>query len=164
VIPLTFEQLRDPGTSNLFPRHLLRHGDTALVLFAAGFHGRQDAFWIAEAGMTATCVDLDKIRLHDMAAVYPPAWEFVVGDAFAFVEECAAEPHRWDVVTVDCWSNQFDACAAAAELWCSVARSAVVLGTGRGTVVVPPDGWEISEVRHRSTYDGGVFWTVLEPR
>jgi hypothetical protein len=43
-----------------------------------------------------------------------------------------------------------------------MARKAVILGTGVGTEVSAPDGWHVSDVRKRSDYDGGVYWTVLE--
>jgi hypothetical protein len=144
-----------------YPIGLLERCDTALMLFAAGFHGRQDAIFAADAGLVATCVDVDRKRLQEMAAIYPGSWEFVVADAFEFASESAGS---WDLVSVDCPSGAFDVCAELAPRWCSLARVAVVIGTGRKTIVAEPYGWQVTDVRRRSDFAGGVYWTVLEPR
>jgi hypothetical protein len=68
----------------------------------------------------------------------------------------------WGVVTLDPWTNQFQRCADNLQAWCWLARHAVVLGTGHSTDVTAPAGWRVADVRKRSEYDGGVFWTVLE--
>jgi hypothetical protein len=99
-----------------------------------------------------------------MAAVYPTAWEFVVDDAFAFAERCAPEPYLWDVVSVDCPTDQFQRCADMIGVWCDLARRAVVLGTGSSSSVTAPAGWRITSVQKRSDFAGGTYWTVLEPR
>lgn len=142
-----------------FPHAILAGCETALVVFAAHFRGVQDAYWIAEAGLTATCVDMDRQKLEDMEPMYPSDWEFVEADAY----EWAVQPGRqWDVVTLDPWSGQFQRCADNISAWCRLARHAVVLGTGLSTDVEAPTGWTVTDRRRRSDYDGGVFWTVLE--
>jgi hypothetical protein len=144
-----------------FPAHLLEGLETALVLFSSAFNGAQDAVWIMDAGLTATCVDIDQEALDRMQGLYPVDWEFVNADAFQFCEEGLG---RWDIVTVDCPSGAFAKCSGLVGLWCNCARRYVILGTGIRTEVEPPDGWEIIEKRRRSSYDGGVYWTVLERR
>lgn len=156
MVSVTLQQIRTRAAGNAYPVELLEDCGSALLLFAAGFHGSQDAIFVADAGIQATCVDIDSGRLHEMAEAYPAAWEFVVADAFAF----AHNPAGYDLVSVDCPTNLFDRCAAAVGVWCSLARKAVVLGTGQRTTVVAPDGWEIAGVICRSDM---ASWTVLEP-
>ena len=156
---MTLEQVRAGGSPALYPRHVLPGCDTALVLFAAAFYGQQDAVWIAEAGLTATCVDLDHNKLEEMRDAYPDDWEFVAGDVFEYVSRTN---DRWDVVSIDCPSNLFAHCAAFVPVWCILARKAVVLGTGREPFTAPP-GWQVTERLYRSSFKGGTYWAVLEP-
>lgn len=157
--PATLEELRTSDAN--FPHEALIGCQTALILFAAGFYGKQDAFWIAEAGLQGTCVDSDETRLLEMREVYPEGWQFLTGDAYEF----ASGPwswRRWDVVTLDPWTQDFARCADNIQAWCRLARTAVIIGTGTETILCPPDGWRVAQVRQRSTYAGGVFWTLLE--
>lgn len=159
MVSVTLAEIRR-SADGTYPKGLLDACDTALVLFAAGFYGRQDGIFIADAGITATCVDIRPQRLRDMAAVYPGSWEFFVDDAYEFA---ALTERRWDLVSIDCPSGAFVRCAELVGLWCSLARVAVVLGTGKGTVVEPPEGWRVTDVIQRSQFSGGVYWSVLEP-
>lgn len=131
----------------------------ALVLFAAAFGGRQDAYWIAQAGLQATCVDHDDGLLGAMVLAYPHGWEYVHADAFLYASTTA---RLWDVVSIDCPTNLFGACADALPLWCELARKLVVLGSDDRTLT-PPAGWEMVERRFRSANYGGVYWQVLRP-
>lgn len=157
--PATLEAIRSEPEGIAYPCDMLIGCKDALVLFAAGFHGKQDAFWIAEAGLAATCVDNDAQKLLEMRHVYPIAWEFITDDAFEYI---ATIDRRWDVVSVDCPSGAFDRCADLIGDWCRLARHAVVLGTGPDTPLEAPDGWTVTDRRHRSDYDRGVYWAVLE--
>lgn len=157
--PATLREIRRPADGRSYPRHLLKQCEDALVLFAAGFHGRQDAYWVADAGLQATCVDKEGDLLFEMAAVYPDGWEFQHTDAFEFARWTG---QMWDLVSVDCPSTLFERCAREVGLWCDIARKAVVLGTGGDTVVNVPSGWTVTETRRRSDNYGGCFWTVLE--
>ena len=148
---------------NPYPTGILEGHETALCLFAAGFYGAQDGYWIHQAGLRATCVDIRPGRLAEMKQMYPDDWDFVVEEVFDFTERAEIERRRWDIVSVDCPSGMFDECAEHADLWCSVARHAVILGTGRNTAVSPPDGWTATGKVRRSNYQGGVYWSVLEP-
>jgi hypothetical protein len=59
----TLDDIRDDGRGDVFPRGLLRPTDTALCLFAAGFLGANDVYWLYEAGLQeVTCVDTDAER------------------------------------------------------------------------------------------------------
>lgn len=157
---VTLEQVRAQSAPELYPRHVLPGCSSALVLFAAAWHGKQDAVWIADAGLTATCVDVDDDRLNEMADAYPDDWEFVAADVFDYT---ARTPRQWDVVTIDCPTNLFDRCADLLPLWCLLARRAVILGCSVFTDVVPPAGWATSERLRRSDFRGGVDWAVMGP-
>lgn len=160
TIPKSLEDVRADDQS--FPHDVLVGCKTALALFSANFYGRQDAFWLAEAGLGTTCVDVDGERLEAMAAIYPAGWEFVECDAYEYAELSWRMHRQWDVVTADPYTNHFTICADNVDSWCKVARRAVILGTGVDTSVTAPPGWRIASVRKRSTYDGGVWWTCLE--
>jgi hypothetical protein len=160
--PRSLADVRDPDAdaTSLYPRHVLRDSRTALCLFSARWHGRQDAYWLAEAGLRTTCVDQDEARLREMKAVYPPDWEFVAGDAF---ETAQWRDMKWDVVSLDPFTDLFDRCADNLPLWCALANDAVILGCATDQQITAPAGWQ--EVRRvfRSSYGGGVEWVVLQP-
>ncbi len=153
----TLEQIRDPADGAVYPRYLLRRGGSALVLFAGAFNGRQDACWVEAAGMTATCVDVRPMDV--MASMYPAGWEFLQADAYEFAQNAE---RRWDVVSVDCPTGQFDRCADLLPLWCGLARRAVVLGCRDDFAAPVPAGWLLTARTHRSAYRGGTAWAVVE--
>lgn len=148
-----------PNAGDVFPTWVLDGCATALVLFAAGFGGRQDAQFVADAGLRATCVDTDVKALALMRDAYPEDWNFIVADAFEFPKTTRK---MWDLVTVDVYTNVFDRAAQMVQDWCDLARRAVVLGTGQNTRVEAPDGWLIRERLERSAFMGGVYWAVLQ--
>lgn len=152
------EQIR--AQAGPYPSDLLDGCESGLLLFAGGFHGRNDGIWFADAGMWATCVDIRPGGLEAMEAVYPDDWEYVVEDVFQFAEQAFA---KWDVVSVDPFTGMFDRCAELAHVWCRLATRAVVLGCGHETAVSAPEGWRITRMVQRSQFRGGVFWAVMEP-
>jgi hypothetical protein len=146
----------------LYPADILQDCETALILFAAAFHGRQDGIWIADAGIRATCVDIDADKLTAMKPLYPSNWEYVIEDAFEFAERSHTLAQRqWDVVSIDCFTNHFDRCAELLPLWCLLASKAVVLGIDERPLTIP-EGWELSGRKFRSNFNGGVYWAVIE--
>lgn len=155
----TLTDIRAEGVRDLFPTEKLAGMESALVLFAAAFMGRQDAIWIEEAGMVATCVDNDAEALTRMEAIYPDTWDFFCADAYWYATTTG---DRWDVVTVDCPTGYFEQAAEHIKDWCVLARHVVILGTDTDTPIEPPDGWQLVERRRRSDYAGGVYWAVLE--
>jgi hypothetical protein len=155
--PASFEGIADPFDKS-YPMGVLRHQRSALVLFAAAWYGRQDACFVARAGLTATCVDIRSQNFGAMRNLYPAGWEFVRADAYQFVQETTG---RWDVVSVDCPSGHFQKCADIASVFCGLANHAVILGTGVDTTLDVPAGWTLMTRNRRSLMYGGVFWTVL---
>jgi len=132
--------------------------ETALCLFSAAWHGRQDAYWIAKYGMRGWCVDLDRGRLDEMKAVYPEGWGFFPGDAFEYVK--AVQPGFFDVITLDPFTNLFEKCADMLPTWCELANRVVVLGHGNYRLTEPPapEGWsQVAKVK-RSDFKGGIYW------
>lgn len=155
--PETLDEVRDPDDRS-FPTGVLRNQRTALVLFSSAWYGMQDAYYVAAAGLTATCVDLRDENFDAMRALYPDGWEFEHADAYEFIRRTQ---RRWDVLTVDCPSGHFQKCADLLPSLCGLARSAVVLGSGADTRMVVPDGWRVLTRNRRSMMYGGVYWTVL---
>lgn len=147
-----------------YPVWALKGCETALIVFAAEFRGMNDAAWIVDAGLRATCLDINTAKLEEMSVHYPDDWEFITADAYDFAGECAgSDMYRWDVVSLDPFTNHFARCAENIDVWCRLARRAVIVGTGTDTVIVSPPGWIQTDCVKRTDYQGGVFWTVLEP-
>jgi hypothetical protein len=159
VSAVTLESVRGQADPASFPIDALEGCETALVLFAAAYYGRQDALWVADAGLRATCVDSDSEKLVAMHHIYPGDWKMVVADVY---EWASAADGKWDVVTLDPFTNDFVRCADLIGTWCRLARRAVVLGTGPKSAVTAPAGWRITSVQKRSDFRNGVFWTTLE--
>jgi hypothetical protein len=155
--PDRFEEIADPFDKS-FPVSVLRGQRTALVLFAAAWYGRQDAYFVARAGLKATCVDIRNQNFRAMRNLYPAGWEFVMADVYEFIRET---DERWDVVSVDCPSGHFQRCADLLPAFCGLARHAVVLGSGADTDVNIPDGWHVATRNRRSMMYGGVYWTAI---
>lgn len=156
--PRSLNEIRDLDAGVSFPGLALSGSETALVLFAAAWHGKQDAYWIAQAGLRATCVDLDEGRLREMMELYPRDWAFRQMDAFTYHEGCEVV---YDVVSLDPFTNQFDRCADMLPVWCALARNVVILGMDDRELEAPV-GWQIVDRRKRSDFNGGVYWVVLE--
>lgn len=142
----------------LFPVDVLQ-GSTALVLFAAAFMGQQDARFVAEAGMTATCVDIDREALSTMVPVYPSDWDFIAMDVNDFTGGSA---RLWDVVTADPWAGSFQRWADELPVWCELANAAVIVGCAPTTRFSVPSGWKWTRYQHRSNFHEGVGWAVFE--
>lgn len=147
----------------VYPRDRLEGCETALAGFCAGFLGRQDCAWLMQAGIVATCIDTDTDRLNQMAPLYPDSWTFVAGDIFDHAPALYRQGERFDVVTLDPPTSLFERCADTIELWTALANRIVVVGTGRHTDVRIPAGWRQTRLTRRSDFQGGVYWTVLEP-
>ncbi len=158
--PVTLDRIRYEEEADLYPTDALTGLSTAFMGFCAGFLGRQDCVWVADARLDATCVDIDLERLDEMTPMYPAAWRFVHADVFEYARQRYAQGARFDVVSLDPPTNLFDRVADTVDLWCRLARQVVIVGTARGT----PLGWHISSVIRRSHYQGGTYWTVLERR
>jgi len=141
-----------------YPAEMLQPGSTGLCLFAAAFLGVNDAIHMAARNMHVTCVDTDLDRLHQMANIYPPSWNFMVSDAWRFARESRS---RWDYVSVDTFTGDAtDRSLRSLELWCSLARKAVTITAAAGQCERLPgtvDGWHASLFPRSSL----ALWLVL---
>src|SRR4051812_16962494 len=115
-----------------YPLWALEGCETALIVFASEFGGMNDAAWVVDAGVRATCVDINADKLNAMRENYPDDWSFVCQDAYEFA---ALTDGRWDVVSLDPFTNHFDRCADNIKVWCKLARRAVIIGTGTDTII-----------------------------
>lgn len=129
----------------LYPTEMLESAESALLLFAAGFLGRNDGYWFLEAGVPrVTCVDVVPERLAAMRALYPDSWDFVDADAFDFAWSLA--PQSYDIVSVDSHTALSETCLHAAPLWMKLARKCVILGVQWQTLGVVDERLGIEEV------------------
>lgn len=141
-----------------YPAYLLPDGGTGLALFAAAFLGVNDVIHFARQEMTCTCVDIDDLRLEEMALLYTFDWDFVAEDAWAFARSAADEGRMWDVVSVDTFTGDATTRSLSTlDLWCSIATETVTATiSGREKVDVPA-GW-LEQRFHRAK---NVYWLVL---
>jgi hypothetical protein len=161
----TFKDIENLYCGSVYPNVKLfaPEAQTALCLFSAEWLGMQDAYWVAKAGLTGTCVDLQREKLMQMREVYPDGWSFVEADVYKFAQAALEMETQWDVVTLDPWTGQFQQCADLIDTWTTLARDVVVLGHGHYRLMPPeaPEGWTLSETIKRSDYKGGINWLVF---
>lgn len=146
-----------------YPHERLEGIRSALMCFCAAFMGRQDCVWVADAGITATAVDNELEHVELMQKAYPDDWEFVTADVYQYAGERYAAGDKFDLVSLDPPTNQFEDAAALCALWCGIADRLVIFGTGRDTEINPPPGWVVTDRVFRSAKYDGSYWAVLEP-
>jgi O-antigen/teichoic acid export membrane protein len=179
--PASLDEVRKSADPQSFPTDAVAGAHSAACFFAAAFHGRNDALFLADAGVAdVLCVDVDAEKLGAMREIYPPAWRFVVGDAYAAAEDLRARSERVDVVVADAWQSDADRALDALPLWCAVARRCVLvtipkpwlderrlapdaaavakwLGERHGTA------FRVESLHRRADWSGGVWWLVVRP-
>jgi hypothetical protein len=165
VATRTFDDIENLYCGSVYPNIKLfaPEAETALCIFCAEWLGMQDAYWVAKAGLTGTCVDRQGDKLAQMRELYPDGWEFVEADAYVYAEAAVREEMWWDVVTLDPWTGQFQRCADLIDTWTTLARQLVILGHGHYRLEPPkaPEGWTLVETIKRSDFKGGVNWLVF---
>lgn len=140
-----------------YPTDLLEGCGAALLLFGAGFLGMNDGIHIADAGMYAVVVDIDRHKLEAMQRIYPSDWAFIEADAW----ECAEHlDSKFDVVSVDNYTGDSERpVLESLHLWCSLAIKLVtVTKTAKNLPHTIPYGWQPSLVQRSSRAN----WLVLE--
>jgi len=140
-----------------YPTDLLKDCASALLLFGAGFLGMNDGIHMADAGLFACVVDIDRPRLEHMAKIYPSDWMFVESDAWEFAERCGT---KFDIVSVDNFTGDAETpVLTSLSLWCSLAVKLVTVTRTRKPIdFTIPWGWEPSLVERSSRAN----WLVLE--
>lgn len=160
--PETLADVPDDLARASFPHRLLADCESALLLFCAGLYGRNDGYWLEQAGIAdVTGIDLDEEKLAHMMSLYPESWIFQVGDAFN------VQPERtFDLVCVDAPTQLTARAASEVDRWCSLAEKAVVLGLHWEPLVSTgftfPERWTATELSKRANHRGGTYWLVLE--
>lgn len=157
------DTIRDENGAHIYPQDAIAGCATGLALFCAAFLGKQDCVWIADAGITATGVDIDQDRLDEMEPHYPIGWTFEQADVFEYAARRYAEGATYDLVNLDPPSQLFDETADLMELWTGLADRVVVIGARRPDSITPPAGWQDTAWTFRSSRNGGCYWVVLEP-
>jgi hypothetical protein len=121
MVPESLDDLQ-PGP---FPAEALDSCKSALLLFCAGFYGRNDAIHLARAGVAdVTGVDRDAERLAVMRALYPSTWSFVEADVFAWHPD-----RRFDLVIADPQTSDWERMYNTLPIVSGWAHKMVVLGT-----------------------------------
>lgn len=91
-----------------------------------------------------------------MSKIYPDDWDFVCQDAFEFAQ---VTDRRWDLVSVDPFTNLIDRCMNNVHLWTALANRYVTLCCFPSSgVECPPEGWKAIDQITRSK---SVDWSVL---
>jgi hypothetical protein len=157
--PSTLAEVR--GAASVFPSDVLESCDSALMLFCAGFYGRNDCIWLQEAGLLDVVgIDLDAGKLDVMRELYPEDWRFVCVDAFVAAHVFKAG--AYDLVCVDAFAGEHaDRALQMLDEWTRIARRSVVLTAIGKPEHDVPSGWT-SRFVHRSDHEGGCYWLVLE--
>ena len=92
--------------SSRFPVAALRQKSNVLCMFCCRFYGRADVIHIHDAGPdTVTLVDNDAARMTDMKLIYPPHWNYVIGDYKEFLAEAVRSDWKYDVIIADLWRS-----------------------------------------------------------
>jgi O-antigen/teichoic acid export membrane protein len=176
--PTSLDDVRRTADPATFPRDAVRDATSAACFFGAAFHGRNDAVHLADAGVAdVVVVDVDDAKLAEMRAVYPAAWRFVVGDAYAAARDMASRGERVDVAVVDAWQSECDRALEELPLWLAVARRRVLVTVAKPWLDergLAPDvaslaAWirgrgivaEVEALHRRADWSGGTWWLVL---
>lgn len=165
VADQNFEDIEDLYCGSVYPNPRTFDGcESALCLFSAEWLGKQDVYWLAKAGLTGTCVDLQGDKLAQMRELYPEGWKFHEDDVYGFSELAVERGWQWDVVNLDPWTGQFQQCADLIDRWTTLARKVVVIGHGNYRLTPPeaPEGWTLVQTIKRSDFKGHVDWLVFK--
>jgi hypothetical protein len=109
---------------------------TGLLLFGCAFNGGNDGAHLRKAGLRCTVVDTDNERIEIMRPHYPRDWTFVCCDAFRFAADARRREARFDVVSVDPFSNDADRVFESIEsLLMPIARRMLVVGVESKNIV-----------------------------
>lgn len=141
-----------------YPTYLLENAQTGVCLFSAAFMGHNEAIHFALEEVQTTCVDIDSVKLEEMADLYPEEWRFVCRDAWEFAEAAALREEKWDVVGVDTFrGNATERSLADLGVWCEIANAAVIATLEEGQTYDVPEGWTATHFQRNSE----VYWLVL---
>jgi len=112
-----------------FPIAALAGCENAVCFFCAGFYGENAEEHVRDAGIDGLGIDIDEERIVMMAPLFP-RWQFVIGDAYEWLEALVSREVTFDLVTADPQINQFARCWDLREDFLALSDRALVLGIG----------------------------------
>jgi len=118
---------------------------TGLLLFGCAHKGDNDGVHFLKAGLRSHVIDIDPARIEAMRPGYPDEWSFIMADAYRFASDATRRGQRWDVVSVDPFSEDADLVFAGIDsLWKPLARMRLVVGIENKNVsIAQRRGYEI---------------------
>jgi hypothetical protein len=126
-VEIAARRLEIRATANYeYPVHLLEGCETGLLLFGAGFLGRNDGIHFLDAGLRCHVVDSDNEKLTEMESIYPDTWTFECADVFDFITYTG---RRWDAVSVDPPLALMLGCMNRRHKFIALAAKVLVIGT-----------------------------------
>lgn len=181
---ITLTGVRAESNAATFPVDLLHPDQNAVSFCCAGFYGRNDVIHLYEAGLKRVIgIDQDEAKLSEMHDIYPPSWVFRPGDIYTEAEAMGKKGFRFDVVTVDPWSEQIPHALQHLPTWLAVTKQVLVIGVSAiwfdhkkqphtleaFNQWVTESHWDrdaklpaASRLIKRSEYRGGIFWAIFK--
>jgi hypothetical protein len=114
-----------------FPTFALKGARTAACVFCAAFTGRQDVAYVEAAGVRdVTLVDSGVELMRDMAKRFPK-YHREIRDWRVALERWENEDRRFDVITLDPWTNMDEEVQREVRRFAELAKRWLVLGVGQ---------------------------------
>jgi hypothetical protein len=159
--PKSLKQLREANAHFPFPRYVLQTCDNALMLFCAGFYGKNDCVWVEEAGITnVTAVDIDQDKVNVMKSLYPDEWEFLVEDVYSFTAKATSKGLEYTLVVADVPLTQFESSRPWYKHWCLLSTKYVLITAEANAFVRAghlPRDWKVKAVINRTSQSSWLF-------
>lgn len=162
---MTLDDVRK-SANTAYPSDLLSGCQTGLLLFGAGFYGRNDGIHFYDAAIDATVVDSDSVKVQDMYGIYVVGdrslerWDWIITDAFEYMRNVGIHEY-WDVVSVDCPMNLIPRCYGHADQFAASANKLLTITCSAHTDPsgkrIP--GWEWRGLRPRTEQSAWATWT-----
>ena len=146
------DAIRAEANPATFPVDLLPGHHSALLLFCAGFLGRNDGIHLWDAGIRdVQGIDNDETLVTQMRKLYP-GWKIDVSDVYHWASRHAGT-EQWELVVLDPQTNHTARCLALLPTWTSLARNTVVLGMLDHDVPNSPashERWKMTRIVERN--------------
>lgn len=155
-VPKSLEEIIEENYNAPFPKYALSQCETALMLFCAGFYGRNDCVWVAEAGLTnVVCIDTDQEKLDVMRKLYPVKWSFVCTDVYK-----VQLYEKYDLVVADIPLGQFEESRNWYSKWCNLAIKYVLVAADPNQIInagLLPRDWKVKATIMRTDISCWLF-------
>jgi hypothetical protein len=164
--PDSLDELRKENAKTPFPKFVLRNCDSALMLFCAGFYGKNDCVWVEQANVKdVTAVDTDASKLRVMQELYPPGWKFACADVYRFTVGATSQALKFDLVVADVPLTQFEYSKDWYKSWCWLSDRYVLITAEAEPLVsvvgLLPRDWKVKGTIQRTSQSS---WLLLSKR